>query len=529
MMKTNKSYILLLGALTLAASCAKEAAQPTPSAPVTLKAVIADETKATLDDGTGAFAFSSTDEIILSNGSGVYTSDHTELSQDGSTATFTMSAGFEKTGAGFAAYPASSVSEITASSVTFTLPTSYTYEEVGGTDRSASQVPCPMIASFNASNDQMVFKQAGSVIRFRIKNCLEGTLTFTFKSQVTGTVTLTAEPKDNIGIHADNFQNKNGGYSIQVTGVPAVTGTQAFYVNLPVPIGTDPINVTVWNEGEGESGGKFKNLSGNPVSLARADGYKRGVNLEERLSATTFGGFKIAGFLYNHDEHSDNPIYYGVLTDPLELLKHYGQVYNDKQYYFSWNDIINNIPNLFTAKGITIEGQQYDVPTGGEYGQWKTIVGLDRPKASIGSVNANYAFVTVTGIKAESALYPETIRGLLLFPDSEVIELPSGASLTVFDTAINANANSLTVGALRLLEKKGCIFLPTAGYSDGKYDTWSDLNKGGYFWSRTNYSASYAYALAITYDSSYSLAPINSETAIDLKATAYFPILLLKL
>ena len=534
MMKTN--WILLLGAMALAASCAKETEQ-TPSGPVSLKAIIADETKATLNETTGTFAFTGSDAIKVFNGSGVYGS--TSVSLDGTTATFTMPAGFTNTGAGYAAYPASSVTGITAGGVTFTLPASYTYAQVGGTDASSSLVPCPMMASFTGGQD-LEFKQAGALIRFRIKNCLAGDLTFTFKTQVTGTVTLTSIPSgDNGGILADNILNNKdneGGYSIKVTGVPAVSGDEdCFYVTLPVPVGTDSKNVSVWNDGG--TSGRFKNLSGTVAHLKRAEGYKRGVTLEER-SSMTFGGFSIAGFLYNYNNTS-----YGVLQDPLELLKHYNHNYSDRQYYFSWNDIINSpdegtrhIPDLFTETGVQIGQQYYHVPSGGTNGQWGIIMGTGRASATVNSNNAHYAFVTVTGLNTLSPdYYPvESIRGLLLFPDNATIAVDNtltGVSLTTFDASSATANNTITLSVLRTLESKGCVFLPTAGYSEvkNKTDTWGDINVGGYYWSRTNYRTTYAYALAITYDGTLKKYTLEPKNAYDRKATAYFPIMLIQL
>ena len=530
MMKKKKTnWILLLGAMALAASCAKEAAQ-TPSGPVSLKAIIADETKATLNETTGTFAFTGSDAIKVFNGSGVYGS--TGVSLDGTTATFTMADGFTDTGAGFAAYPASSITGITSVGVTFTLPSSYTYAQVGGTDASSSLVPCPMMASFTGGHD-LEFKQAGALIRFRIKNCLAGDLTFTFKTQVTGTVTLASVPSgDNGGIHAEDFQNADaeGGYSIKVTGVPAVSGDACFYVTLPVPVGTDPINVSVWNDGA--STGRFKNLSGTPISLVRAGGYKRGATLVDRQSANTFGGFRIAGFLYNYSDSS-----YGILTDPLKLLEHYGHNYEHEQYFFSWNDIISKIPKLFTAEGLTIGSNKYDVPTGGNNGQWATIMGTGRPSATVNGNNAHYAFVTVSGLETDTEKTPHypvgSIGGLLLFPDKATIAVDNtlaGVSLTTFDVSSATANNTITLSVLRNLEGNGCVFLPTAGYSEviNKTDKWGDLNVGGYYWSRTNYRTTYAYALAITYDEStgYSLRPKDSY---DRKDTVYFPIVLLQI
>lgn len=510
---------LLMGVTAVAASCTEESA-PVPSGPVSLQARIADETRATLNDDSGLFAFSSGDAIKVCNGSGIYLS--TGVTVDGTSASFTMDAGFTDSGSGLAAYPAAIVSGITSSSVTFTLPTSYTYDQVGRTDPSTSQVPCPMIAAYTAGND-LVFKQAGAVVRFRVKECLGGTLTFTFKSQVTGTVTLTSVPTGtNDGILADNFKDKNGGYSITVTDVPEVTGDAYFYVTLPVPVGTDPINVSVWNDGY--EAGKFKTLTGTPVSLQRAGGYKRGVTLQNRQSGgVTFGGLSIAGFLYNYNNTS-----YGILQSPFEVLMNYGRHFTDKQYYFCWNDIVQHIPGLFTSQGMQIGEHRYEVPSGGNYGQWKTIVGTDRAAAKVNGVNAHYAFVTVTDLATPT--YPaSSIRGLLLFPDNAIIALPEGASLSNFDSVSGNDNNTATLTALQSLEGNGCVFFPAAGYSDSaNNDNWGDLNLGGYYWSRTNYTATYAYALSFTYDEitkKYTLAPKNS---VDVKATAYFPICLIQ-
>lgn len=520
------SLMILLGALTVAASCARENTAPAPSAaPVSIRARIADETKANLHETDGSFAFTGVDAIKIYNGTGTYSS--TSVTLDGGTATFTMQDGFTDSGSGFAACPASSVSAISASGVTFTLPDTYTYAQAGGTDASTSQVPCLMMASYTAGED-LEFKQAGAVIRFRVKNCLAGNLTFTFKSQVTGTVTLSAVPSGtDDGIQADHFLNNNGGYSITVTGVPEASGDEFFFITLPVPIDTDPMNVSVWNDGGTE--GRFATLSGTPVLLKRANGYKRGVTLEERAAGNTFGGFSIAGFLYNDNEETNKEEYYKILTDPLALLTHFEQYYSDAQYYFSWNEIVNSIPKLFTAEGITIGTHKYDVPTGGNYGQWKTIVGTDRPAAKVNGANAHYAFVQVTGLDTETYPNPD-IRGLLLFPDNANIAITAttGVSLAAFDAASENASNTIPLDVLRDLEEKGCVFLPMAGYSETYKgsDKWGDLNVGGYFWSRTNYYSSYAYALAITYDeSSYTLAPKNSY---DDKSRTYFPILLIR-
>ena len=539
MMKKKKTnWILLLGAMALAASCAKEAEQ-IPSGPVSLKARIADETKATLSETDGTFAFTSSDAIKVYNGTDVYAS--TKVTVEGTTATFTMADGFTNSGSGYAAYPASSVTDITASGVTFTLPSSYTYDQVSGIN-----VPCPMMATYTAGDD-LEFKQAGSIIRFRIKNCLAGDLTFTFKTEVTGEVTLTAVPSGvNDGIKADSFvdSDKYGRYSIQVTGVPAVTGEDVFYVTLPVPVGTDVKNVSVWNKGTGTTGEKYKNLTGEPIALQRAEGYKRGVTLADiQNPGATFGGLHIAGFLKFIGTDLSVEDGYSVMTDPLELVQYYGQTTDNYQSYFSWSEITENIPKLFTSQGIKIGNNYYDVPTGGAYGQWKTIAAETRPAAKLnGTTNARYAFIKVTGLETNTEVTPHypvgAIRGLLIFPDNGQITVPGGASLTYLDnnsrSSTSIESNTVTKDALANLRSQGCLFLPAAGcYDSTEVGSWWDINYGGYYWSRTNYNKSEAYALAFTDKKDdgtpkgqFTISAINS---VDNKHTACFPIMLIQL
>ena len=181
---------------------------PEPTEPVTLTAYISESgpdavpaTRATLNESTGAFAFSEGDVIMVYNGTGTYTS--TGINLDGPTARFTMEEGFEDTGSGLAAFPSEVVSAISTDGVTFQLPDIYEYSRVGSeivsstgdvaTVASAAKVPCPMIASYVAGQ-HLYFKQTAAVVRFRVTSCLAGSLTFTFTTPVTGTVTVPSVP-----------------------------------------------------------------------------------------------------------------------------------------------------------------------------------------------------------------------------------------------------------------------------------------------------------------------------------------------
>ena len=533
------SYIIFASALLLGAtSCGKEAPKEV-SGPVTITASIADETKATLSDSDGKFAFTTTDAIKVYNGTGTYSSTSTVVDGEGN-ATFTMADGFTDTGSGLAAMPAGIVTAINGSSVTFNLPTSYTYSQVGGADASAANVPCPMIASFTGGQD-LSFKQAGSFVRFRIKECVAGDITFTFTSPMTGSVTVTGVPSaEDEGIHSTGLT----GYSITVTDVPAVTGDNVIYITLPVPVGTDPLNVGIWNHNTFKD--KVATLrNATPISLNRAGGYKRGASLTDVEDAAKFDGKILAGDLYYLGSYN-----FGVLKDPFEVVRLYkvdnttsGNTGNDiEKCFFNW-DFLNDRNFKFT-----IGGYNYRVPSSGDSGDWAGIVGTTRGAAKVNGSNAHYAYITVTGLDGLDGYREESkklnitsLGGLLLFPDNAIIAFPSGAKLDIFDkddgdgVRYSAKNNTVSVTVLTYLLNQGCSFLPTAGYWNSSDWThlywerdWYGINEVASFWSDSKYDANHAYALIILRNHATNNPPnLIDPEAHDQKSKIYYPVRLI--
>lgn len=534
---------IFAGALLLGlASCSKENNEAidtsgmdfTPH--VILKARIAKETKATLNEETGAFAFTANDAIKVCNGSGAYASIGTTIN-DG-IASFTMPDGFSDIGSGLAAFPAGIVSDITTNTVTFTLPSTYTYSQVCGltpasdADASAAMVPCPMISQYTAQSE-LYFMQAGAVVRFRLTNCDEGTITFTFTTKVTGTVTIEGVPSgDNGGYHTADLSD--GGYSITVTGVPEVTSGNYIYITLPVPTGTDPLNVGIWNNGASMS--KMAMLrDASPISLKRADGYKRGAYLTDVKEVATFDGKFLDGDLYYIGNYN-----YGILEDPLEILNYYHEDYTTNgntdndiiKCYFNW-DFLNS--NDFTFK---IGKRKYRVPSSGESGEWAGIVGTSRPAAIIEGLNRHYAYVTVTGLNSYD-YHPSINGGIILFPDDAIITLPvgSGNKLGIFDADDEGDNNTLTKDGLRYLLNQGCSFFPTAGFwNQSKWTTlfwgrgWHGINEAGTYWSDSAYESKHsAYALTILRNHTEN-TPRNliDPKAHDETSKIYYPVRLIR-
>ena len=210
------------------------------------------------------------------------------------------------------------------------------------------------------------------------------------------------------------------------------------------------------------------------------------------------------------------------------LIKHYGLHYAHEQYYFCWSDITpNHIPKLFEAEGYQIGDSKYKTPSGGPDGEWRKIMGSGGV-ATINNLTGHGAFVNVTGLDEET-YHTGSVRGLILFPDNAIVAVPDGAIITALDNT--TDANSLSLIALQSLTQQGCAFFPCAGYYDDAAATrgWGDIAVGGYYWSDTTYQADMAYALSFAYDDTKKTYSFWTYNAFDKKATAYFPIRLIRL
>ncbi len=281
-------YAAFAGAAVLFAACTKkeveapaENQQPevVKSTPVYITAGIDPETtKSMLNESNGAFGFTASDVIKIWDGTRMVQSE--SVAPDGSDvskATIAFPAGFDEGGTAsgwFTAFPASLVSNIEADGVTFTLPASYTYDEVGHEDPDISSVPCPMIGTYT-HGEGISYKQAGAVIRIRLTNLAAGSLTFMFSSPVTGTMKLTGVPTEEPttpGLVASGMDGT--GTTITVTDTPSVADGNYIFITLPVPVGTAPYEIAVINECDNATDTRIAAIKGSNTPLSRKGGWK---------------------------------------------------------------------------------------------------------------------------------------------------------------------------------------------------------------------------------------------------------------
>lgn len=257
-------------------------------------------TKATIAENGGEFAFNKGDQIKIYDGTALYTGTTYVQTNEG---VFLVPDAFNlASGAGFAGFPARLVSNITASGVTFSLPSSYSFSEVGGAYSDPStdkpRIITPMMGTYNSSTtgNHITLKQAGSMVRFLLAKTGigPGTLEFLFHNNVTGSVTLAATPSGSTGISS----LAGGGPAIAVTVSQAEWDAtypyDYIYVSLPVPIGTRVDNSTnvVYITWTSASAGTTKTGTAIgpevPVTLSRAQAYRLSASITTSLNLPSF-------------------------------------------------------------------------------------------------------------------------------------------------------------------------------------------------------------------------------------------------
>lgn len=527
-------HFILAGALLLSAVSCNNELEPgqetvSPAGPVILTATIVDETtKATVSESDGSFAFSALDAIRVFDGTATYGGKTT---LGGVSAEFTMEDGFNAAGAGLAAFPSALVSAIpSASSVTFNLPSSYSYADVGGADADAAKTPVLMVAAKEAGSASLSFKQVASLVRFRVTNCQAGVLHFTFTSNVTGTAELTGIVPGATEITASNLSGTRS-MTIAVTEVPAVTSGNYIYITLPVPVGTDPMNVQVVNRGA--TSVSSATLSGTAVSLERAGGRKRGVTLgtpitpEFSISATKKVSFAPGnlqatydasaetwtwGFAANqYDRIGNAPGNTTITTEVKESTEPYAKLSESGTVdLFDWSTAYTYYgistsndgayTNVSTAVfvdwgGLAIDGYAADY--------WRTLswAELDymlhtRKTSSIGSTE-NARFLKVSSVVG--------MKGLIIFPDNFEWDESRMGTAPDCNNSGGAGNGSFSSSQWAAMEAAGAVFLPSTGYRKraNYVDTSDSSYSYGCYWTNDVHVSVGPGFLWITYDSRY--------------------------
>lgn len=345
-----------------------------------------DGTKATLTDPRGSdvaglFAFSYGDKIKVFDGTGTYVGTTWDNTNE---ALFSVEKPFNKEfGSGWVVFPADIVTSITASSISITLPTSYTFSEVGSTDAATCKAPVPMIGSYSGGN-KVTLKQAGAVVRFRIPTSEigEGNVSFSFGNNVTGPATISSPtPGTSTYPKPSTTAGPTITVSISLAEWEAIKDSEYAYFTLPVPEGTviNNSNKAVLATYSSINYSKMTTIKpASPLTLFRAQGYRASASFDTSVPEFRFkidaeghyvviapGNLMAHISEYHYDE--DSPAGGYATADEWKFggyLEYVGGIENAGNYLFanagmagsaSATALIGKWVDLFSWQGVSVD------------------------------------------------------------------------------------------------------------------------------------------------------------------------------
>lgn len=482
-------------------------------------------TKVTIDNTSGAFAWTATNDLVavhVSTGEYV-TSSGASASEKSASFDVTYPAG--STRDAFAVFPSTIVAADAANygqeghTLDVTLPSSYTLAQVSG-----ETSPCPMVATNDPASSEWSFKQLCGLLRLTVNG---------IPADATG---LVIQFPGNKVRGAFSITSPEPGASTIETGVPAAgedkitvtfaAGITTATVNIPLPTGTYE-DAYVTSEGSSTKVATLRQIKSGGYAASRARAKKLTVMLASISVSASKQVFFAPGnlqYLGNVDgsgtwrfaEHQ-----YDFMGDgPTSGTNYQGNVtvagytkYNasaDKDVardLFGWgtSGYNNKYPYITSKSGSYYSGDLTET----DY-DWGVYHSASGNSSEIITNGGNYSWRLFTGEEWAYAIarkgyvytredYQETknlfasatvvgVKGIILFPDNW-----NGASdrFIKYGNESSAGYDKTVRDAEQwaVLENAGCVFLPAAHVRNGDDGiTMGYLNQGHYWASTTVYT-----------------------------------------
>ena len=528
----KKYYIILIAGLLCLTACNKEdkvSEEQNPGKITYIKAKNGDnDSKASVDNTSAAFTWNTGDKVAVYTTDGYKISNDLDATYDGTNAaTFAFSDMEETHRTDFALFPASlvwngtsirpnSATNHSASSLTVTLPASYTLSEVQD-----EVSPVPMIAT-NTPNGDLNFKSLCALLRITVQNVpyMAKRLEFDFNgNKVQGEFTLSGVIPGNTSITTSSTEGADD--IITVTMADNRTWHDALIINLAVPTG-EYTNITISAYDATSGGNKIFDMtrpvktSANWVAGRKASrkitaalpvyyfsvGSKRVIFAPGNLQATTsdFGSHWTWHFAANQWDFMGNK----TGSSNVKINGNGTVSANGTVDLFAWvgasntswsgelgttgNAAMHGITNATTMGNATDYGNTIAESLKSEWGEtindgniwrtlnkdeWTHLLSSRSGGTANGTSKARHTFATITDL---------SVDGFILFPDGVTI----GADEVISWGNINGNSNSTktqcTSAQWTALELKGCVFLPATGHRRYFSSKW-ELVSDNYYWS----------------------------------------------
>ena len=487
-------------------------------------------TKASIDGTDASFTWNTSDRIA------VYANGYKISAPLADTYNGTNDATFEFSGdnavneadrANFAIFPASlvwdgtnirtsSASNYEASSLTVTLPASYTLAEVQD-----DKTPGPMIAA-NAPDGNLSFKHLCALLRITVSDVPATTrrLVFVFNGKkVQGEFTLSSVDPGTSSIETAAASGSNNTITVFTPGIDAVS---TLTINLPLPTGTyDYITIGAYDKAEGglpiytksrliktSSPGTWTSdrLSSRKISAALSqiafsvNSTKKVIFAPGNLQATTTD----LGASWTWDFA---PTQYTAIKNNTANTTITGQgtvSANGTVDLFGYST--NHVNNFFGIIKSKRDNYYNDGPARGEFLDWGT--------NTIGGYEANYWYtldnnswqylMTTRDSPRFAKVTVNGVEGLLIFPDSFSWSTTTtgNAPSTIDSTSGNYNSDYCSISLVKwnVLEATGVVFLPVTGFRSQNTNEVSNTTDGYYWFSDKNGTQS---GSGTTYDNNW--------------------------
>lgn len=459
----------------------------------TLAVQLEGDTRSAVNTTTGKMSWTSGDQIAL------LTSQTTRnCLVDISTSKVAVPLEVGETRQGYAVYPASAVSTLTASSVAVTYPASYDIRD----NLDSEQVPIPMVAVNSSGSKTLIFKHVGGIFKITV-TVPAGTCVVRvtlFGDHIVGNAVVTNPGAADATTTITTGSNEVA-FTVHSSGLAS---EETITLNLPVPCGTyTGIELRVYNSSSAEiatyidntsrtiahsHGIKFALETVDPVNLtsgafsvsdtksvylapgnlmakigsyssrtATASVWKFGKPWEFIGAGSTNGNYLfgignascvgkwVDYYSFQGASCSTSYRFHGLLSQMSDYSSYHGNVEGESQYDGCWN-------GLPIANGGGYNWRPLTWP------EWVYLFNT-RTVSNTLSTDARFTLATIGG----------THKGMILFPDNYTHPNGTGFVAGSYNTYSNYTA-TVSLEGWDLMEAAGCVFLPAAGWRRDQYD-----------------------------------------------------------
>ena len=471
------------------------------------------------------------------NGTAVYWTTDDAINVNGTTATVVVGedaaylTGIDNSDAMYAGFPAGIIS-VSGSNITINIPSSYSYDEREGRQK----LDLPMVAYAEANSTELQFKHVCAAIQVNVNNAYNGADFFLEKITVSsnshplcGTVTVSPNP---LGVsHIPTYSASTASVTMNFDDVEvsvAANGSKSIQIPVLLTLGSSTISVDIeghyangadFGSGRVDAAAKIVYHNSSATLLERAKVYPAPCTIRVSGSPAitkTYPKFSISGsekvyFSRGNLQYTASSDTWQFASSQTEIRgtanNNISESYSSPIDLFGWGTSGNDgtgatayLPyssSLTNSEYIVGGSASNDLTYNDNIADWgsNSISNTHGTWRSLSSAEWNYLLhsrsaSTVNGT-SNARFVKATVsskHGVIIFPDSFTLPSISVSLSNINSASANYTTNNISSSDWALLERAGCVFLPTAGLRKGTSTSWAA--ERGYYWTSTHDSDS---------------------------------------